>query len=145
MLGNILSKQWWQLFFTVKIHKEGVKVEGENNCLYPDPWKPYILKRHHTSLGLQVSLVIKNLLANAGNVRDMGLFPGSGRSPGEGHGNPLYYPTDKAAWQVCKESDVTEATQHACVRHFSPLNIKEVGWSFWKIKKDQITMLYTWN
>jgi len=31
----------------------------------------------------------KNLLASAGNVRDMGLIPGSGRSPGEGHGNPL--------------------------------------------------------
>ena len=31
----------------------------------------------------------KNLLASAGNVRDMGLIPGSGRSPGGGNGNPL--------------------------------------------------------
>ena len=29
--------------------------------------------------------------ANAGDVRDMGLIPGSGRSPGEGNGNPLQY------------------------------------------------------
>ena len=36
-------------------------------------------------------LVVKNLPANAGDVRDMGLIPGSGRSPGAGHGIPLQY------------------------------------------------------
>ena len=35
--------------------------------------------------------VIKNPLANAGDVRDTGSVPGSGRSPGEGHGNSLQY------------------------------------------------------
>ena len=39
----------------------------------------------------QVGLVVKNLLANAGDIRDMGLIPGSGRSPGGAHGNPLQY------------------------------------------------------
>ena len=39
----------------------------------------------------QVALVIENLPANAGDIRDMGLIPGSGRSPGGGHGNPLQY------------------------------------------------------
>ena len=39
----------------------------------------------------QVALVVKNLPANAGNLRDMGLIPGSGRSPGGGQGNPLQY------------------------------------------------------
>ena len=34
-------------------------------------------------------MVKKNLPANAGDVRDMGLIPGSGRSPGGGHGNPV--------------------------------------------------------
>ena len=33
----------------------------------------------------------KNPLASAGNVRDRGLVPGLGRSPGGGHGNPLQY------------------------------------------------------
>jgi len=37
----------------------------------------------------QVVLMVKNLLANAGDVRNMGSIPGSGRSPGGGHGNPL--------------------------------------------------------
>ena len=39
----------------------------------------------------QVVLVAKNLLANAGNVRDTGSIPGSGGSPGKGHGNSLQF------------------------------------------------------
>ena len=39
----------------------------------------------------QVALVVKNPPANAGDVRDAGLISGSGRSPGEGHGNHLQY------------------------------------------------------
>ena len=47
--------------------------------------------------------MLKNLSANAGNVRDAGLIPGSGRSLGRGNGNPLQYsclenPTDRGAW-----------------------------------------------
>ena len=51
----------------------------------------------------QVALVVKNPPANAGDIRDMGSIPGSGRSPGEGHGNPLQYsclenPMDRGVW-----------------------------------------------
>ena len=51
----------------------------------------------------QVTLVVKNLPANAGDVRDMGSVPGLGRSPEEGNGNPLQFscleiPTDRGAW-----------------------------------------------
>ena len=35
------------------------------------------------------ALVVKNPPAKAGDVRDAGLIPGSGRSPGEGNENPL--------------------------------------------------------
>ena len=37
----------------------------------------------------QVGLVVKNLSANAWDIRDAGSIPGLGRSRGEGHGNPL--------------------------------------------------------
>ena len=52
----------------------------------------------------QVALVVKNPPANAGDARGTGLIPGSGRSPGGGRGNPLWYsclenPTDRGAWQ----------------------------------------------
>ena len=51
----------------------------------------------------QVVLVIKNLPANAGDIRGVGSIPGSGRSPGGGRGNPLQdscleNPRDKGAW-----------------------------------------------
>ena len=36
-------------------------------------------------------LVIKNPPANAGDIRNVGLIPGSGRCPGGGHGNPSQY------------------------------------------------------
>ena len=50
-----------------------------------------------------VALVVKNPLANAGDVRDMGSISRSGRSPGGGHGNTLQYsclenPMDRGAW-----------------------------------------------
>ena len=49
-------------------------------------------------------LAVKNLPANAGDRRDMGSIPGSGRSAGGGHGNPLQCsclgnPADRGAWQ----------------------------------------------
>ena len=51
----------------------------------------------------QVAQVVKNLPANAGNIRDVGSIPGLGRSPGEGYGNPLQYsflenPMDRRNW-----------------------------------------------
>ena len=64
--------------------------------------------------GLPWGSVVKNPLASAG---DLGSFPGLGRSPGEGNGNPLQYsclgkPMDRGAWRatvhgVPKESDMT--------------------------------------
>ena len=39
----------------------------------------------------QAVLVVKNSPASAGDIMDMGSIPGSGRSPGGGHGNPLQY------------------------------------------------------
>ena len=52
-----------------------------------------------------MSLVAKNLPGNAGDIKDMGLIPGLGRSPEGGHGNPLHYsclenPMDKGFWQA---------------------------------------------
>ena len=51
----------------------------------------------------QVMLMVRNSSASAGDVRDTGLIPGSRRSPGGGHGNPLQYsfledPMDRGAW-----------------------------------------------
>ena len=50
-----------------------------------------------------VAQMVKNLPANARTIGYLGLIPGSGRSPGEGNGNPLQYPglknpMDRGAW-----------------------------------------------
>ena len=53
----------------------------------------------------QVVLVVKNLPVNIGDVSDVGLISGLGRSPGEGNSNPLQYscpenPMDGGDWQA---------------------------------------------
>ena len=52
-----------------------------------------------------MALVVKNPPANARDIGDEGSIPGSGRSPGGGHGNLLQYswlgnPMDRGTWQV---------------------------------------------
>ena len=65
--------------------------------------------------------MVKNPPANAGDIRDVGLISGSGRSPGGGHDNPFQYPRlenpmDRGAWRTTvrrvAELDTTEETQH---------------------------------
>ena len=68
-------------------------VDGKGLILLPGS------KLKGTSL---VMLVVKNLPANTGDIRNLGSVPGSGRSPGGGHGNPLQYsclenPKDRGA------------------------------------------------
>ena len=53
--------------------------------------------------GFPDGTVVKILPADAGAIGDVGSIPGSGRTPGEGHGNPLQYsclgyPMDRGAW-----------------------------------------------
>ena len=62
-------------------------------------------------------LVVKNLPANAGDVRDVGSIPELERSPGGGHGNLLQYsclenPINRGAWwatvnEIAKESGMS--------------------------------------
>ena len=54
-------------------------------------WTHPIFQLYYAILirGSQVALVVKSPLAKAGDIRDVGLIPGWGRSPGGGHGNLL--------------------------------------------------------
>ena len=65
----------------------------------------------------QVVLVVKSPPANAGDIRDMGSIPGSGRPLGEGHSNPFQYsclknPLDRGPWW---------AIVHGVTKNWSPL------------------------
>ena len=72
---------------------------------------------HHRAS--QLALVVKNLLTNAGDIRDVGSVPGSGRFPGGGHDNRPQYSClenliDRGGWQAMVHSvaklDTTEGT-----------------------------------
>ena len=75
-------------------------------------------------------LVVKNLLANAGDVRDLGSIPGLGGSPGGGQGNRLQYsclenPVDRGAWwatvpRIAKSwTRLKEIGMHACIINYT--------------------------
>ena len=76
-------------------------------------------------MGVPGGSAVKNLLASAGNTRDVGSIPGSGRSPGEGNGYPLQYSCletsmKRGFWQATvhgvTESDMTECAQCMSIR-----------------------------
>ena len=109
-------------------------------------WCNFISCNKCTNLGAsQVALVVKYLLANAEDVRDMGSIPGSGRSPGGGHGYSLQYSCledsmNRGAWwatvhRVSKSQTLQQWQQtgryqsvqfssvaQSCLTHCDPMN-----------------------
>ena len=83
-----------------------------------------------------MALVVKNPPANARDLRDTGSIPGSGRSPGGGHGNPLQYscqenPIDRAAWRATvhrvakSRKGLKQPSMHSC-GCWQPVNHKGI-------------------
>ena len=75
-----------------------------------------------------MTLMVKNLPDKAGDIRDLGSIPGSGRSPGGGHGNPLLYsclenPMDRGAWQATVHTVAKRWTQLKQFSTHTPLFI----------------------
>ena len=67
--------------------------------------KRYLSTNVFAPRGFPGGLVVKNPPANTGELRDTGLIPGLGRSPGGRHGNPLQHsclenPMDRGAWRA---------------------------------------------
>ena len=67
-------------------------------------------------MGFPGGFMEKSLPANAGDLRDTGLIPGFGRSPGGDNGNPLHYscqenPMDREAWWATVHSVAKSWTQ----------------------------------
>ena len=108
-----LDEHHWDTGLTVEINRFGFKSQ-----------------LHWAS---QVVPVVKNLPANAGDVRDTGSIPGSGRSPGGRHGNPtpVFLPGEFHGQRSlegynlwgCKESDTTEHTTTTAQLHYF-----QAGW-----------------
>ena len=61
------------------------------------------MHKYEFKRAFQVALVVKNVPANVGDIRDTSSIPGLGRCPGGEHGNPVQYsylenPMDRGAW-----------------------------------------------
>ena len=89
----------------------------------------FVYWEHAHSWSSQVVLVVKNLPANAGDIKAAALIPESGRSFGGGHDNPLQYsclsnPMDREVWWTTvhgvtkSQTQLKQLSTHAHV-HFS--------------------------
>ena len=128
-------------------HKEDIS--GQKSCLLETESKYYWC---WASL---VAQMVKNPPANAGDARQVGSIPGSGRSPGEGNGNPLQYfrlgnLMDRGAWPatvhgVAKRQTwqsmhgCREGTHHPRQTSLALVEVKHV--QQWTDIKDQLKWL----
>ena len=77
----------------------------------------------------QVTLLVKNLPTNSGDIRDAGLLPGLGRSPGEVNGNPLQH--------SCLEESMVRGAWQATIHRVSKTQT-------WLNLRSQHNMLFLW-
>ena len=94
-----------------------------NNKLIKASWQQSTAQRLVCMVASQVAQMAKNPSANAGDMRDVGVIPGSGRSPGEGNGNPLQY--------SCLENSMAE----------EPGGLQSMGWQ--RVKQDWVPNTFT--
>ena len=87
-----------------------------------------------------------NPTANTGDAKDVGLIPGSGRSPGVGNGKPLQYsclgnPMDREAWQATVHGVTKSQTQpsRAPILYYPPC---KPSWECYKIASKTVKELY---
>ena len=82
----------------------------------------------------QVALVVKNLSANEGDVKEAGSIPELGRSPGEGNGNPLQHsclenPMDRGTWRAAlhgisqSQTRLKQLSMHSYIYIFSQIYV----------------------
>ena len=87
--------------------------EGHLGRCYPGEASPF--PNTHCELISLTELVAKTLPANAGDTRDVGSAPGSGRAAGEGDGKPLQYsrlgnPMDRGGWRATVQGSMKSRT-----------------------------------
>ena len=83
--------------------EEGSLDGKKKSCYRQGRWNCFLMQWNFNGGASQAALVVKNSPANAGDIKDLGLIPWSGRSPGKGNGNPLQYscpenPMDRGVW-----------------------------------------------
>ena len=93
--SNPFSKEWCGLS-SEKVLGWPRSLFGFSHTIWMDFLANQICSCPHSRLGFPGGSEVKNLPAKAGNIRDAGLIPGSGRPPWEGNGKPL----QSLAWEI---------------------------------------------
>ena len=99
-----------------------MEVPMKDDCIHKWVSEQFKFQKHLTLIVFKnrsrkrTSQVVKDLHANARDTRDTGAIPGSGRTPGEGNGNPLQYSwlensMDRGAWRTIVHGVVKSQTQ----------------------------------
>ena len=96
-----------------------------------------------------MALVVKNPAANAGDIRDTDLTPGSGRSSGGGHGNLLQYsclenPMDREAWLATVHRGTKSQTWLKQLSAHSPLKQSPSGLGLQHMDLEYIEIFRPW-
>ena len=108
-LQALWLKEWMFSWFSSQIEElhSGHRKYPQTPCVLPilSCWDGECFARNPGSGGFPGGSAVQNLPASAEDSRDTGLIPGSGRPPGEGHGNPFQYsclgnPMDRGAWRA---------------------------------------------
>ena len=101
-----------------------------SRCVFPEAAadKSDLLPLNHLRVS-QVVLGVKNPAGNAGDIRDVGSIPGSGRSPGEGHENLFLYsclenPLNRRTWWATVHSITKSKTQLKWLSKHAHLSVK---------------------
>ena len=94
----------------------------------------------------QVSLVVKNLLANAG---DIGSIPGSGRYPREGNGNSLQYPClknpmDRGAWWAIQFMGMQRVGHNWAIEHTHRTQLIYNGVLIYAVEQSDSVIIYAY-
>jgi len=104
-------------------------------------WHPGSWGKMVIYMGFSGGSPVKESACNAGNIGDVGLIPGSGRSPGGGHGNPFQcsYLENPMNWGACQATvyEVTKSQTQLKRQHTCPHGYMcTYGW---------VPLLFTWN
>ena len=120
-----VAAPWSRRLFQRRFSHEEGRLVYSCHSVTPSQLRRHCLSPKYCALGWifkfwasQVMVGVKNPLASAGYARDVGLIPGSGRSPGGGQGNALQYsclgnPMDRGVWWAqCMGDTQSDTTTH---------------------------------
>ena len=113
--------------------------EGQGSLVHFSSWGPRVAhdwatEQQYLIIGFPGGLVVKNLPANAGDTRDVGLIPGSGRSPRGGNGNLLQ--------SSCLQNSLDRSlVGYSTGGHNESAHIEHISHHYWKWKRELYFLL----